>query len=351
MLSSKFGLTLLNQERGANNLQPILTEDPIKSKWSVLRTFNPWLAAGVQKSEITYVSGREDQIICLTSNGSAILSSESTSKALTERGDRAIKIFLNSSDLFMAVKRPTENFLRFYKVDLDSSDLKRHRLLEDSRFLPSDMKKVDSVRKLVLIERNSRLEVWDLESQSKMVTSQPGRTAWYSKFTLIETELMNDGTLIRITPLDSFDTKLVKIKGLSDIFQVEKIGQKVVIGSRRSALQVINLDTKSTELLSTCPPRFYMETEQMQDAFVVFQDGTAKFVDGRSISLEFKNPVFKDTNDLMVVLNEKKLSVIGKEASSHCDVRFGKSVTCVGVNEDKSEIYLGRKNGLITIFH
>ena len=361
MSCSIFRESLLNQERGIRWSFPFIQPSlPLHNQPRVIQnTISSPTNGTIRRAPPVYMRGKEDYLVYLNLDGQVVLTflqDSPRASLLTDPQEKALKFLLREDCLYLVIMHPVETHLRFYKVlpsDLRKGIFYRERIMTQTTFTPSSLRQVDSKYSKLIFQDSSHFSVWDLDSESQVFECLDSFNAsvWYSRNSVIQTSSTTDGTVFNITRLSGGQKYSIKLLGLFEFFQIEVIDNLLVVGSNH--VHVFDFEARENYGIRNVPPKFYLETEQLSDAFIVFGDGTGRFVSSpeREVRLNCFRPLFTDCMDLLIVYDSGKISfidpVFGTCTETQVDVC--RTVSCVGVNEDTLEVYLGCDNGLILI--
>ena len=215
--------------------------------------------------------------------------------------------------------------------------------------MPSSLRKIDAKNAKIVVKSSDLFTVYDLETDTQ--TFQCQGEAWFSRNTVVKTDTDHAGMGFTVISLNHMKTAYFRMIGVFSVFQVEVIQDCLVVGSNEKGVITVDLMAKDMQRVSRTPPLVYFEAETMEDALVVLPDGTSRFLMSPHVNLntQFSCPVFTDLEDLFLIYDEGHLVVIdmnnGAVYKSNIGIR--RNVTCIGLNEDTMEVYLGCSNGQI----
>ena len=267
----------------------------------------PGYSTGLRKGAITCLKAREDCYAALTTHGAVTITWTTglkQSKILTKPNENAFKLVLVHNQLFMVLKRNSEDFLRFYKVDLPLAQ-GRTRVLASTRYRLAHLVHVDMLYARVAVKTSTEFSVWSLLEEAQVFISASPEGVWYSKAFVVKVTARGTHTVFQITNLSTQHVQEVPLEGLPSFYHVECLGSRLLLGVQGAPLIVVDLEQRKASTVTQAPAKLYVQPELMEDGLVVDVNGTCAFVSGAQVEGVSSVACFSDTPQELYIYDFK----------------------------------------------
>ena len=273
---------------------------------------------------------------------------------LTQSDEHAYKCFFSSGDLVIILKRATENSILFFKIslaDIQEGKVSKTQILRGVKAKQSEIKSIDQPNGLIIFQTQASIQVWGVEQDLLLheFPYNPSLHFEYSSNTLIFWQSTSTAVNIGLLSLNTQTLKTVEISSGSEVLFCEILQGKLVVGIRGCNLQVINLESMTTQGIAKGDVSQYFQMNSRQASVALMRNGNAVVIDKEIKEVRVGSGDFFCTDMLGVgILSDEHGRLVFCDGIDR-NVQFtAKKVQAIGVNEDTMQILVAEK-GLLHV--
>ncbi|CAG9319028.1 unnamed protein product [Blepharisma stoltei] len=351
---------LLSRETGSIPSHITTQRFPMRSSWTPKLIF-PHMDV---TNSVIWIKGRENYTISLNKSGKAVYRTIlplSPPIMLSQPNEHVYKVCLSSKGAFLILKRNNERYLQFFTISdesLKNGSLTRVRVLEKLVIEFRSYEEIDYERQILSVKVGNRYQLWSLESEEIILDYPlpPSTKIRYYKGYLILCSQEERGLKFTVRNIDNSEMYLVRIMGGSNVYHFEVCRNWLVVSMKEHHIQLINLITKETKWIKKGDVTQYYEIDCEDDSLLTFSDGSAVLISNPDIDFTLGSPnsMYVDIEGMLLAFSNdtsaiRVLDLKTSKIINSIEVKKRGEVTCIGLNDETQQIFVGLKSGKICL--
>ncbi|CAG9334309.1 unnamed protein product [Blepharisma stoltei] len=359
MKANNLSECLFSREIGSLPNNAIAQQIPFRSSWAPKLMFTHMEIT----NSVVWIKGRDNYVISLNKSGKAAYRSIlpfSNPVMLSEPNEHVYKICLSSKGAFFMLKRINEPGLQFFVIseeNLKNGIFTRTRILERLAIELKNYEEIDYERQIMAVKVDNTYQLWSLETENIIFSfpSPPNTLMRYFKGFVILCTQEEKCLVFTIQNVDSNTMYRVKIMGKGILHHFLICQNWLVVSIKHSFIQLINLLTRETKWIKKSGAKQFYEMENENESMLTFSDGTAVLITDteKELSLGFPDGIYADVEGMLIAYCESSSSIKVLDLKTSTIVNSievkRNEVTCIGINEQTHQIFVGFKSGKICV--
>jgi hypothetical protein len=276
---------------------------------------------------------------------------------LNKPGEKIQNLALTDSFLFYIARINHSEFLSFFIIPIDnlvSFAPESKQVLKDLRVRSGEVEEIDAANKWLIIKQRN-LQVWNIET-GRMIHCIDIEQALYFKYSCGVVVVCNQSQEVLnifIHFLRVHHVASLSVPNGSVPYHCEVIQGSLVLGMVKKEMIMINLTSFQITRIGTIR-RFY-EFQDFDEGFVLFNDGSGIFISNPQLKLQCGNigRIFVNNAGKLLVYSKEKVAVLVLDPSGTVnEVKLDRrdKVQVLGFSNSSQTFFVGKKNGLISVF-